>query len=168
MLSSSDALKLLKDEGCSDNVIRHCQVVSETAVSIAHAFQDKGQKVDVQLVEVGALLHDIGRSRTHGIKHAIEGASIAKRLDLDPRIILIIKNHIGAGITSEEAKVLGLPEVDHLPISTEEKIVAHADNLVMGDERVPLARCIRRMHDRGMSKKVIQRVQALADEFDHH
>ncbi|ABE51368.1 TIGR00295 family protein [Methanococcoides burtonii] len=168
MLSGSDALKLLKDEGCADNVIRHCQVVSETAVSIACELQEKGQKVDIQLVEVGALLHDLGRSRTHGIKHAIEGASIAEKLDLDPRIIQIIKNHIGAGITSEEAKVMGLPEVDHLPISTEEKIVAHADNLVMGDKRVPLARCIRRMHDRNISKEAIQRVQALADEFNYY
>ncbi len=165
MLSASDALKLLKDEGCADNVIRHCQVVSEIAVNIARDFQKKGHKVDVQLVEVGALLHDLGRSRTHDIRHAIEGASIGEGLGLDPRIIHIIRNHIGAGITSEEAKAMGLPEVDHLPISTEEKIVAHADNLVMGDERVPLERCIQRMRDRGIGEEAIQRAQALADEL---
>jgi len=114
---------------------------------------------------VGALLHDLGRSRTHDIRHAIEGASIGEELGLDPHIIYIIRNHIGAGITSEEAKAMGLPEVDHLPISTEEKIVAHADNLVMGDERVSLERCIQRMRDRGIGEEAIQRVQTPADEL---
>ncbi len=113
---------------------------------------------------MGALLHDIGRCRTHGIRHALEGVSIAEDLDLDPRLIRIIRNHIGAGITCQEASLLGLPEDDYIPVSIEEKIVAHADNLVMGEESVTISRCIQRMKDRGMSEDTIARVRDLADE----
>lgn len=166
MLSSSEAHHLLEAVGCAENVIKHCQVVSDMAVNIALSVQARGDPVNVPLVEVGALLHDIGRSRTHGIEHAIEGALIGEELKLDQRIINIIRHHIGGGISSKEAKVLGIPEVDYYPVSIEERIVAHADNLVMGDTRVTLDQCIQRMNERGMGKEAIQRVQILADEFD--
>jgi uncharacterized protein len=164
MIAPSDALRLLEEAGCAANVIRHCQVVSSTAVEIAAVHRDSGKDVDLEIVEVGALLHDIGRSHTHGIRHALEGVSIAEELGLDPRLVLIIRNHIGAGITRQEALLLGLPEDDYLPVSIEEKIVSHADNLVMGEERVTISRCIRRMRDRGMKEEIIARVRDLADE----
>ncbi|AKB85054.1 TIGR00295 family protein [Methanococcoides methylutens] len=164
MITTSDALKLLKEAGCAANVIRHCQVVSQIAVEIAVAQRDSGKDVDLEIVELGALFHDIGRSRTHGIRHAIEGVSVAEELGLDPRLVLIIRNHIGAGISRQEALLLGLPEDDYLPVSIEEKIVCHADNLVMGEERVNISKCIQRMKDRGMSDEAIARVRDLADE----
>ncbi|MGM0770938.1 MAG: TIGR00295 family protein [Halobacteriota archaeon] len=164
MLTPSDALRLLEEAGCAAKVIRHCRVVSKIAVEIAVAHIDSGKEVDIDIVELGALLHDIGRSRTHGIRHALEGVSIAEDIGLDPRLVLIIRNHIGAGITRGEAFILGLPEEDYLPVSIEEKIVCHADNLVMGEERVDISRCIKRMRDRGMSEEAITRVQELADE----
>ena len=38
-------------------------------------FMDKtGSNIDMEQIETGALLHDIGRTKTHTIKHAIEGA----------------------------------------------------------------------------------------------
>ena len=42
-----------------------------------------------------------------------------------------------AGVYSE-AKRLGLPEKSYLPQTLEEKIVAHADNLVSGSEEVDI------------------------------
>ncbi|WP_440952078.1 TIGR00295 family protein [Methanococcoides sp. FTZ1] len=165
MITPSDALRLLEEAGCAANVIRHCQVVSGIAVEIAAAYREAGNDVDLEIVEIGALLHDIGRSRTHGIRHALEGVSIAEELGLDSRIVMIIKNHIGAGITRQEALVLGIPEDDYLPVTLEEKIVCHADNLVMGEERVNISRCIRRMQDRGMGQEAITRVRDLADEI---
>ena len=35
-------------------------------------------EVDMELVKTGALLHDIGRSQTNGIKHAVVGAELLK------------------------------------------------------------------------------------------
>ena len=65
-------LQLLKEAGCSDEVINHCKAVRKVAVRIA-----KKAHANIQLVEAGALLHDIGRSKTQGIMHGIEGAKIA-------------------------------------------------------------------------------------------
>jgi len=118
-------IKMLEEKGCSKEVIRHCKAVRDIAVVIA-----KKTYADVELVEAGALLHDIGRSKTHGIFHAIEGVKIARNLGLSNKIVKIIERHIGAGISPEVAKKLGLPFRDFTPETLEEKIVCHADSLI--------------------------------------
>jgi uncharacterized protein (TIGR00295 family) len=125
MPSPERCIALLQESGCSEHVIAHCKAVRDIAVRIA-----KKANADVELVEAGALLHDIGRSKTHGVWHGIEGARIAQELKLPEQIVFIIERHLGAGIPKKEAIKLGLPPKDYLPISLEEKIVAHADNLI--------------------------------------
>ena len=127
-------IELLKKENTPENVIEHCKAVSRKALKIASNFDD----ADCELIRKGALLHDIGRSKTHGITHAIEGADIARKYGYGEDVLNIIERHIGAGITKEEAKYLGLPEKSYAPETLEEKIVAHADNLVSGSEEVDL------------------------------
>ena len=125
---------VLAAEGCSSDVIAHCLKVSETALSIA----DRVKIVlDRELVRMGGLYHDIGRSRTHGIEHALKGVEIARRLGFPTVLINIIERHIGAGITASEAVRLGLPKKDYLPLTPEEKIVSYADNLVSGIREMP-------------------------------
>ena len=97
------ALKLLFDVGCSERVISHCKAVSALAVKFAKTCEKKGITVDTNLVEVGGLLHDIGRSKTHDITHAVVGVEIAKSLDLPDPVISIIEYHIGGGIGAKEA-----------------------------------------------------------------
>jgi uncharacterized protein (TIGR00295 family) len=120
-----ECLDFLKKSGCSEDVIRHCKSVRNVAVRIG-----KKANADVDLIEASALLHDIGRSKTHGIKHAIEGAKIAKKLGLSDKIIKIIERHIGAGLFADDAKKLGLPAKNYIAKTLEEKIVCHADNLI--------------------------------------
>jgi uncharacterized protein (TIGR00295 family) len=124
-LTPEKCVLILKQNGCSKEVINHCKCVRDLAVIIANK-----TNADVNIVELGALLHDIGRSKTHGINHAIEGVKIAKKYGLNSKIIKIIERHIGAGITPKVAKELGLPNKDYSPVSIEEKIVCHADNLI--------------------------------------
>ena len=155
--TTTTCLHLLQKSGCSKEVIAHCQTVRTLAVKIA-----KKAGANVQLVEAGALLHDIGRARTHGIDHGVEGAKIAKELGLPKSLICIIERHIGAGIPKSEAAELGLPPKDYMPITLEEKIVAHADNLLddgarhtieseiekaLNQGKVNLARRLRTLHD---------------------
>ena len=67
-----EEIELLKEVGCPDWVIEHSKGVSRKACEIASNFDD----VDMELVRVGALLHDIGRSKTYSIEHAVIGKQI--------------------------------------------------------------------------------------------
>ena len=166
MTTRDEAIRLLEETGCAPNVIEHCKEVSFLAVEIAKKAKAAGYQVNTELVEVGALLHDLGRCRTHGIFHAVEGFKLAKTRGIEQEIYEIIKRHTGAGVSKEEAKELGLPEDDYFPRSLEERIVAHADNLVKGTERITIEKRIELMRKREVSERVIQRVKKLAEEVE--
>ncbi|HEC82054.1 MAG TPA: HDIG domain-containing protein [Thermoplasmatales archaeon] len=155
--SPEECIRILEEQGCSPEVIAHCKAVRDVAVRIAEC-----TNADKKLVEVGALLHDIGRSKTHGITHGVEGARIAREIGLPEEVIGIIEHHLGAGISEEEAKKLGLPPKDYTPKTLEEKIVAHADNLIehervqniqeeinrqMRNKNFEYAKKLRKLHD---------------------
>lgn len=146
ILAPDECLKYLKEVGCSDKVIEHCKVVRDIAVRIA-----KKANADINLVEAGALLHDIGRSKTHGIRHAIEGVKIGKKLGFSEEILNIIERHIGAGLSKDEAKKLGLPAKDYIPETLEEKIVCHADNLVDNNKKQKIEVEIERALRKGLN-----------------
>jgi uncharacterized protein len=132
----SEALQLLKDANCASHVLRHCQAVATVAVRIAQEISTQGYDVDIDLVQAGALLHDIGRGTTHSVDHGVAGVIIAQSFGVAPSLIRIIKCHIGSGITSKEARRLELPVKDYLPKSLEEKIVTYADKLIEGAHEV--------------------------------
>ena len=127
-------IELLIKENTPENVIDHCKAVCRKAMEIAANFDNANK----DLIRKGALLHDIGRSKTHGIDHAIEGVKIAKKYGYPSDVLNIIERHIGAGITAEEAEKLGLPKKSYIPQTLEEKIVAHADNLISGSTEVDI------------------------------
>ena len=151
--SPDKCIDLLKIAGCSKEVINHSIAVRDIAVKIA-----KKANANIELVEAGSLLHDIGRSKTHDIHHAIEGVKIVKKLNIDLSIIRIIECHIGAGILCKDAKELGLPVKDYIPVSLEEKIVCHADNLVCGSKRQPIEVEIEKALTKGLKEYAIRLV----------
>jgi len=130
LLTRDQALRILHEAGCSPEVIRHSLAVERKALEIARRISENGHAVDLKLVELGAILHDVGRARTHGIEHGIRGAEILRRKGLG-KFAGFAEGHIGAGIPASEAKELGLPERDFMPLTLEEKIVAYADKLVV-------------------------------------
>lgn len=127
-------LKILKQEETPENVIEHSKAVYKKAMVIAANFKN----ADKDLIKKGALLHDIGRSKTHGISHAVEGAKIVKQYGYPEEVQNIVERHIGAGITEYESVKLGLPKKSYIPQTIEEKIVAHADNLLSGTKDVDI------------------------------
>jgi len=135
ILNEYPSSDILEEFNCSFFVIEHSQAVMLKANQLAMDFE---LEVDLDLVKKGAILHDVGRSKTNGIKHAIVGAKILKNEGFPPEVIKIVERHIGAGITKEEALILGLPPKDYVPITLEEKLVAHADNLIHGTKEVDL------------------------------
>ncbi len=129
--SRNACLEMLVDVGVSQEVLDHVLLVEAIARSFAEAINERHPAmVDVNLVTAGALLHDIGRVETHGIRHVAVGVEMAEGKGLDPRVVEIIRRHVGGGLSKLEAKRMGLPEWDMMPRTVEERIVCHADTLV--------------------------------------
>lgn len=164
--SEREALALLRKSGCPPDVIRHCRAVARLAVTMTKRCRDKGMDVDLDLVKIGALLHDIGRSKTHGVNHGVLGAGIAGSSGLPSGVIAIIQRHIGGGITAEEARSLGWPEGDYMPETIEEKIVAYADKLMEGSKEISIDRVIRDFEKKlGSEHAAIGRLKRLHEEM---
>lgn len=170
-LNEKDATALLVKCGCSSDVIEHSRTVAgyarDIAMSIIKNAKKKGHSINIDMdaVFLGGLLHDIGRSRTHGISHAVAGAAIALQNGFGDKVVNIIERHTGAGITMEEAAVLGLPRKDYLPVTIEERIVAHADNLVFGSRIGTLDELVLSLRKKRLDEKIIQRIIELNNEI---
>ena len=131
----SECLKILEETGISEGVITHSLAVTRAAETIAHRILELGKGEPIlKIIVAGAMLHDIGRSRTHGVQHGFIGGTILKELGIDARVVRIAERHVGAGIPREEAKLLGLPPQDFVPETLEERIVCYADKLAFGSE----------------------------------
>ena len=151
---------LLQKAGCSTKVIAHCRAVRDCACGYAAHNPD----IDFSLVERGAMLHDIGRSRTHDIRHAQCGADLIRKMGLGEEIARIVECHTGAGLSADECTLLGLFPRDCMPRTTEEKIVTHADNLIAGKKRVTIHESIGSAIY--LPKKARKRMERLAAEVE--
>jgi uncharacterized protein (TIGR00295 family) len=128
--SREECHAILRKVGMARNVVEHVELVEAIASAFAAAIDRRHPgSIDPALVTAGALLHDLGRARTHDITHASEGVEMAEAMGLDPRIVEIIRRHVGAGLEPDEAEALGLPRWDGMPRTLEERIVCHADTL---------------------------------------
>ncbi len=157
-------VKALREAGCPDAVVLHCVAVSRNAKNIANAIKKKGHEIDVDFVESASLLHDIGRSKTHGVRHGIEGADILRGAGFAEKYARVCENHIGAGIGREEARELGLPEGNYIPETIEEKVIAHADNCVEGDKVVDVLETVKKLEAKlGKNHPAVKRVLELSD-----
>lgn len=150
---------IMKKFGASEQIMRHCKAVASLAVELSIK---SGANVD--LVRAGSLLHDIGRTSTNGIYHALIGSRILRETNVDERIVRIVERHTGAGIPKEEAIVLGLGYVDYVPVTLEEKIVAHADNLYSGESKMSLSEVLRKYNEKGLIAAA-KRIEALHQEL---
>lgn len=161
-------IKLLREVGCEESVVGHCIAVAELALEIARSYNHQSEShnsVNEKLVFEAALLHDIGRARSHGVDHGFVGGEIAKELGLGEKVVRIIQRHVGAGLTAEEAKKVGLPPVDLVPETLEEKIVSCADNLIDGTKRTSIEDAIENLKDKlGDAHPSIKRMKKLHEE----
>ena len=130
------ALDLLRRLKIPLSVRRHSEKVADKALEIA----DKITKtnVDKNLIEIGALLHDVGRTKTHGFRHALIGGKILRERGFSINLARICETHILGGLDKEDAKRFGLPEKDYLPKTLEEKIICLADKQMAGTREVTI------------------------------
>lgn len=157
--SREDCRRILADIGVSGEVMRHIEAVTDLAIEIAECVG-----ADLRLVTTAAMLHDAGRAVTHGIDHAVVGARLLEERGLPPEVVRIVERHIGSGITAAEAAPLGLPARDYLPATLEERVVAHADNLISGERRQTIAEHLRSMRSKGLDEQA-ERAVALHREL---
>jgi uncharacterized protein len=151
---------LLREAGCSEKIILHCRAVRDIALEYA----GRNALVSAMLVDEGAMLHDIGRGKSHTILHAQQGADHLRQIGISKEVARIVECHTGAGLTADECSVLGLSPRDCMPKTTEEKIVCHADNLVEGKRRVNIEESIASaIH---LKRRVRKRMYHLAQEVE--
>lgn len=112
------------------HIINHIEKVTKKALDIGRKLKEKGFDVDLELLEIGGYLHDIGRSVTHGVSHGVESGRIVRELGFSDPVINLVERHVGAGITAEEASRLGLPKRNYIPETLEEKILSYADKFL--------------------------------------
>lgn len=130
------ALDLLKRLKIPLSIRRHSEKVADKAMEISRKI--KKAKVDMNLIEIGALLHDVGRTKTHSFKHALIGGKILKERGFSEKLSRICETHILGGLDKEDAKEVGLPEKDYLPLTIEEKIICLADKHMAGTREVSI------------------------------
>jgi uncharacterized protein/tRNA (cytidine56-2'-O)-methyltransferase len=136
---------MLYDAGCKRRVVVHCCTVKAVAEEIIRNI--KG--ADGRLVLAGAMLHDIGRSVDNSIMHASIGSDIIRKLGLPAALSEIVRKHTGAGLDDDDVREFGLPPGDYIPRTLEEKIVAHADNLVSDDRVVGHMHSVEKLRAKG-------------------
>lgn len=151
--SEEEAIAMHRKHGSSEKTIQHCVTVSEVAKVLADRFERKGIHVDTRAVVAGAMLHDIGRTKTQTVRHGVEGAEMIEREGADSKVIEIVRKHVGAGIAPEEAERLGLPKLDYVPRTLEERIVCFSDKMVDSEHVRPFDKEVQRFsikkHDVG-------------------
>ncbi len=158
--SYEQAVQLLHACGCGEDIIKHVQAVSEYGVEIAESCSG----VNVDLVRIGGLLHDIGRCQSHTIDHGIGGAQLLRRKNVDEKVVHIVERHVGAGITAEEAARLGLPPGTYIPQTIEEKIVAAVDNLIDGSKRVSIEEALIGFQREVKDPMIVDRMRRLHED----
>jgi len=130
------AFDLLKKVKVPYQVRRHSLRVAEKGLEISEKINKV--KINEELIEIGGLLHDIGRAKTHGFDHALIGGRMLRERRFSENLARICETHILGGLDKEDAREIGLPEKDYLPESFEEKIICLADKYIAGTKEVRL------------------------------
>jgi uncharacterized protein (TIGR00295 family) len=161
--------KIWKDLDYPEKLQNHCKVVNQKALELADSLISNGIKVNRELVDTGSMLHDIGRSDEHTIKHGLLGYDKLIELGAPEEVALIAKRHVGAGISKGEAVKLGLPEEDFLPITIEQKIVSYADNLIDNNKEIGFEKELKNWTGRwGKNSLQVQRFLMQHEELENY
>lgn len=131
--------KYAPNEKVYNLVYGHCQIVCEVALWCAYNIKDE-TKVDLDLLQSAALLHDIGTyilfddegkvvNKRMYPQHAILGAKIVADEGIDIRVAKIIETHVLLGLTKQEIidTPYILPARDYEPDTVEGELLCYAD-----------------------------------------
>jgi putative nucleotidyltransferase with HDIG domain len=120
-----------------DHIVAHSLTVCEVALTLADGLAEENVRLNRDLVQAGALLHDITKTRsfTTGENHAESGGALLAELGFQD-VGNIVRQHVRLDAYPREAQF------------SEAEIVNYADKRVLHDEVVPLDRRMRYIVDR--------------------
>lgn len=124
-------------EALFELVFTHCKIICDIARQLADR---SGVNVDVDLVQTGSLLHDIGAYplfdgdgleiyTSNYITHGIRGEEILQKEGFAENICRFASHHTGAGLSKKQIieSNLPLPHNDYLAETPEEELTMYAD-----------------------------------------
>jgi len=126
--------KYAPNKDALNQVWNHCHIIRRISLQVAANYYP----TNIELIEAGALLHDIGvyslykdgvLDGSNYITHGILGYELLKKEGFDEKICRFAMLHTGVGITKVEIEQnkLPLPARDYIAETDEEKIVMYAD-----------------------------------------
>ncbi|TSA26674.1 HD domain-containing protein [bacterium] len=143
--SRENEIKVLMSKlGANEQIVNHSIEVARLSMELSRAIESRGKDLDMDAIYYGACLHDIGRIKSNGINHGIEGVKLILSIkeefiknqyltnDTFNKIIESIECHIVGGIKENwiTAHSLNLPIKDYTPKSIEAKIVTLCDQIL--------------------------------------
>lgn len=139
------------------NIRAHTLTVTRVADAVALAIARQGVEVDKDLVNRGALLHDIAKLRGiqggKDMRHTEEGGALVLQEELPARLADVVRHH------GTEAFSFDLP--------IEEQIVNYADRRVVHDTIVSLEERLRDLLARyPRAARTIEEKRPLYSEFE--
>ncbi|MEA3286045.1 MAG: HDIG domain-containing protein [Candidatus Marinimicrobia bacterium] len=137
MLSQQQSSALLEEYAKGAIWSKHCFAVAQAALRVGSVLNEF-RSIDLEFLWSAALLHDIGRYRTHDpIKHGVEGYHLLTKLGHHQEAF-VCASHILFGLDAAEAELAGLPARDFIPNSIEEQLIPLVDFMIEFDEPTTL------------------------------
>jgi uncharacterized protein len=132
-----ECLSMMDRYGMLENIVSHSLVVTQVALALSRKLNQKGQQIDLAVVEAAALLHDLAKTECLKSKkdHARQGFLLIKELGYD-RVAEVVAQHIEV---SEREDSTGV---------SEEEVVNYADKRVLHDRIVSLKERFSDLRDR--------------------
>lgn len=162
----------MRSLGIPRNILQHTSAVSQLTTRIGKSIQQV--PVDLEVVEIGAILHDVGRCKTHGLEHAMAGGEILRAEGFDARLARIAETHVLGGLTKADTIQAGLPpryQHDYLPTTVEEKIVCYADKRYSGRRKVTIQQRFNRWFQKNGRTQLLEdslhRVRVMEEELNN-
>jgi uncharacterized protein len=133
MSSFKDVPSCRPHAACDNNFFSLARLAARYAdIFAAHYDLDKS------FVKTAALIHDIGRYKTHDpIRHGLEGYRLLTDLGYH-REAFVCASHILCGLDKDEAMQYGFPEQEFMPRTLEERLIPVCDSLVEYDRPTTL------------------------------
>lgn len=161
--NAQEALALHSKYGSNERIVSHCKACAKVSKLLSEKAAQEGHRLSLDAVFAGALLHDIGRSQVQTVAHGYVGAGILEKEGVDRVVVEIVKRHVGAGISSDEAVALKFPPGDYIPRTLEQKVVCFADKMLDGSRARPFEQEVERFVKKGHD---VQRLMQLKDDVD--